>query len=154
VGDNIIREATQEDILYIYNIEKACFEKPWAYSMFEEEITDNDKARYFVIEYNSEIVGYSGYWKILEESHIMNIAIKPGHQGKGLGRLLLEYMIGAFEAEKVERATLEVGVGNNKAISLYLSAGFMIKGIRKKYYNGREDAYIMWKEMGVKNDKA
>jgi len=149
-----IREATQNDIPYIYDIEKKCFEKPWSYSMFEEEITDNDKARYFVIEYNSEIAGYAGYWKILEEAHIMNIAIKPGHQGKGLGRCLLEYMIKSFEAEKAERATLEVGVENNKAISLYSEAGFRIKGIRKKYYNGREDAYIMWKEMEIKDDKA
>ena len=38
---------------------------------------------------------------------------------------------------------IEVNVKNKIAQKLYLKYGFEILGIRKKYYDGIEDAYIM-----------
>ena len=41
--------------------------------------------------------------------------------------------------------TLEVDTENAPAIHLYEKFGFKNLGIRKKYYNGSRDAYIMTK---------
>ena len=40
--------------------------------------------------------------------------------------------------------TLEVRVGNVAAIQLYERFGFAPAGIRKRYYEGRDDAIVMW----------
>ena len=42
-------------------------------------------------------------------------------------------------------STLEVRAGNEAAIRLYESLGFVQAGIRKKYYpDNKEDAVVMW----------
>jgi [ribosomal protein S18]-alanine N-acetyltransferase len=141
----IFRAADRNDIEGIYSVEKESFKKPWTLEMFSEEIINNDRARYYVIEYNTEIIGYGGYWCIFDEAHIMNIAIKPEHRGIGIGELLLNGLIRTFMKENICKATLEVGANNKAAIGLYKKAGFVESGTRKGYYENTEDAIIMWK---------
>jgi ribosomal-protein-alanine N-acetyltransferase len=84
-------------------------------------------------------------WLILDEAHITNIAVHPGHRRRGVGRLLMETLMKEAVRLNMERMTLEVRVSNKEAISLYKSLGFEEGGIRKGYYsNNREDALIMW----------
>ncbi len=47
--------------------------------------------------------------------------------------------------EKVMKKTLEVRKSNEKALNLYKKQGFILEGIRKEYYENKEDALIMWK---------
>jgi ribosomal protein S18 acetylase RimI-like enzyme len=44
---------------------------------------------------------------------------------------------------EVEKAVLEVDTENVAAISFYKKVGFTTQGIRKKYYEGKKDAYLM-----------
>lgn len=122
--------------------------------MFRQELTDNDKARYFVVEYNSDVIGYVGYWHIIDEAHITNMAVVPWHRRKGVGRFILDMLFDRFDTDDIKRATLEVEKGNEQAIGLYEKAGFEIKGVRKNYYGAGRDALIMWKEEGKKNDQS
>lgn len=141
------RIVNEKDIDSILAIENECFQKPWTLNMFVEDIVVNDKARYYVVEYNTEIIGYAGYWHIQDEAHITNIAIKPKYQRAGIGTLLLKNMLLILAKENIKRATLEVKKSNKMAIKLYEQAGFMIEGTRKAYYENSEDALIMWKEL-------
>lgn len=90
------------------------------------------------------IAGFIGIWFMVEEAHIVSVAVREAERGKGLGELLL---IGAMElaiARGCRAATLEVRVSNIPAISLYEKYGLMRVGLRKKYYtDNREDAHIM-----------
>ena len=147
-----IRLAEEEDIGSIYEIEKICFDRPWTYEMFTDELSRNDKARYFVIEYDKEIIGYAGYWQIIDEAHIMNIAVRPDFRKKGAGSTLIGFLLMKFREEGIMKATLEVRAGNVNAVRLYQKAGFRIAGKRKKYYDNKEDALIMWKEAADDND--
>lgn len=141
------RAAVENDIDSIFMIENECFQKPWTREMFTKDIINNEMARYYVIEYKSEIIGYAGYWHILDEAHITNIAVKPKYQNMGIGSLLLKNMLSLFKKYNIKKSTLEVNLCNETAIRLYEHAGFKVKGKRKAYYENGEDALIMWKEV-------
>lgn len=129
----------------IMEIETEAFPDPWSRSAMIHELTDNEFGCYFVIRKNGKIVGYCGYWRILEEAHITNIAVASGYRGQGFGRRLLLYVLLYAAESGAESMTLEVRPSNAAAVALYESLGFRVEGIRRKYYtNNGEDALIMW----------
>lgn len=91
-----------------------------------------------------DLAGFVGIWRMLNEAHIVSIAVKSEFRGCGLGELLI---IGAIEqamAMKIDVMTLEVRFSNLVAQNLYSKYGFNKVGVRKNYYsNDREDAVIM-----------
>ena len=136
------------DVTYldrIYEIECLSFTMPWSQEAIKEELSSLDFSRYFVLELENTTVAYSGYWRIIEEGHITNVAVHPDYRHNGYGELLMCGMIEDAIEHGVIAMTLEVRVSNENAIKLYEKVGFVIEGIRPKYYtdNG-EDAYIMW----------
>ena len=90
---------------------------------------------------NGEIVGFAGIWYSVDDAHITNIVVRKSYRNKGIGSLLLEKLIEL--AKPKTSLTLEVNTKNEIAQKLYLKYGFKNLGIRKKYYDGIEDAYIM-----------
>jgi ribosomal-protein-alanine N-acetyltransferase len=93
-----------------------------------------------------EVIGIGCLWAILEEAHITILAIDPDYQGKGLGEALLFQLLVSAWKRKLERATLEVKVSNQRAINLYQKFGFKEAGHRKGYYQDTgEDALILWR---------
>jgi len=140
----LIRPMEERDIEEIAKIEEMCFAVPWTKSMFEEEMRNPD-AHYLVAELAGIIVGYIGFWKVIDEGHITNIAVHPGFRRRGCGRELIAAMIARAKELGITAATLEVRVSNKTAISLYESFGFTASGIRRKYYSDNdEDALLMW----------
>jgi len=90
------------------------------------------------------IVGFAGIWMMVDEAHLVTIAVAPAHRGKGLGELLLVSMIDLACILGASRMTLEVRVSNHVAQSLYRKYGFKNEGVRRRYYSDNgEDALIM-----------
>jgi [ribosomal protein S18]-alanine N-acetyltransferase len=90
------------------------------------------------------IVGFVGMWIMVDEAHIINIAVRASHRGKGVGELLLISSIEMAEKLRARVATLEVRITNKVAQNLYTKYGFRQAGIRKGYYtDNKEDALIM-----------
>ena len=90
------------------------------------------------------IIGFSGLWLMVDESHITTIAVHPAYRGRGLGELLLNSMVGISYEIGARHVTLEVRVSNTIAQSLYRKYGFEIAGTRRRYYSdNQEDAFIM-----------
>ncbi len=58
---------------------------------------------------------------------IFGFGISPEYQEKGYGKSLLNLLIAKITAHKTRYITLEVGSENQRAFSLYKSAGFQIK---------------------------
>jgi [ribosomal protein S18]-alanine N-acetyltransferase len=90
------------------------------------------------------VIGFAGIWLMVDEAHLVTIAVAPGERGKGLGELLLVSMIDLSCILGATVMTLEVRVSNHVAQSLYRKYGFKNEGVRRRYYtdNG-EDALIM-----------
>lgn len=140
----MIRPIKSQDIEQILTIEKLSFSVPWSEEDFYSELK-NPRAHYLVFEEKGQVIGYAGFWQVLDEGHITNIAITPLFQNKGFGKKLIEAMLNNARTLKIEKMTLEVRESNVNALKAYSSVGFHIEGRRSQYYtNPNEDAIIMW----------
>ncbi len=95
------------------------------------------------------VIGYSGFWFILDEAHISTIAVHPDWRGQRVGESLFVAMLEHALTLGSVTATLEVRVTNERAQGLYRKYHFAVVGRRKHYYrdNG-EDALLMTAELG------
>lgn len=142
-----------KDIADVLVVEQASFSTPWTEAMFANELISNPRAHYLVVEVSQKIVGYVGFWQVLDEGHITNIAIHPDYRRHGYAKTLIEFMFNYAKTMKIERMTLEVRVSNIPAQHLYKGFGFKVAGERKRYYtdNG-ENALIMWLGFNEENE--
>ncbi|SFA57904.1 [SSU ribosomal protein S18P]-alanine acetyltransferase [Anoxybacillus pushchinoensis] len=143
--DVSFRFMTLQDLDRIIEIEQLSFTLPWSRSSFYQELTNNPYARYIVLEYDRQVIGYCGMWLVMDEAHITNIAVLPQFRGKKLGEALMRQAMALAREEGAKTMTLEVRVSNVVAQSLYRKLGFLNGGIRKRYYSdNQEDALVMW----------
>ena len=94
------------------------------------------------------VVGYGGFWFIVDEAHISTIVVHPDWRGQGVGESMLVNMLEQALDLGALTATLEVRVTNAPAQALYRKYEFEQTGRRKRYYrdNG-EDALLMTAEL-------
>ena len=135
-----------EHVTQVAALEKICFGAHWTPTNFYKEL-DNPRCHYFVTVNADRVLGYLGYWQILEEAHITSVGVQPAHRKKKLAQRMLCYMLEQCTREGVEWITLEVKASNIAAQKLYEKFGFAVMGRRKNYYQAeKEDALIMWTE--------
>ena len=120
------------------------FDNFWSYNILKQEL-ENKTTTYIVAKENNEVVGFAGISTCLDEATLNNIVVKKSCRGRGIGGELLESLIDLCGDLHMRTFTLEVDTENAPAIHLYEKFGFKNLGIRKKYYNGSRDAYIMTK---------
>lgn len=145
--NNIVISASNlNDAEDIYEISRLSFHSPWTLDSIKKELMINGSARYATARINKRCIGYGGVWIILDEAHVINIAVHPEYRGIGTGEKILQALIEMCKLENVREMTLEVRKSNIAALSLYRKFGFIEEGIRRKYYvDNQEDAIIMWK---------
>ncbi|HBY21660.1 MAG: ribosomal-protein-alanine N-acetyltransferase [Clostridiales bacterium GWE2_32_10] len=143
-GKILIKRMTNGDINDIVELEKKSFHNPWTKEMFENELM-HDNVYYFIAEHNNNLIGYVGFWHIVDEAHVTNICVDSSAQRNGVGMLMMGHLIDFCKSKNIIGVTLEVRKLNEKAINFYHKLGFKNEGIRKNYYsNPQEDAIIMW----------
>lgn len=142
-----IKEMTLSDFEEIKEILQTDFDEFWTPSILKSEL-ESDLSKYIVAKQENQIVGFAGVIILPDDVEITNIVTKKSERKKGIGKLLLDKLIQmAFELEK--DISLEVNEKNEAAINLYKKAGFKEVGIRKKYYNGIDNAIIMTKNFTI-----
>ncbi|MGE3126809.1 MAG: ribosomal protein S18-alanine N-acetyltransferase [Fimbriimonadaceae bacterium] len=135
--------ATEEHVESVARIEKSAHVTPWRLESFRRELTNPDGI-FLVAQQGGTVVGYALAWIIVDEAHIVNVAVEAEHRGRGTGRILVEQLLEESRRRGARCATLEVRVGNEAAVGLYRKLGFVEAGLRKRYYHGVADALIMW----------
>lgn len=78
-----------------------------------------------------------------EEAHLDLLAVKPGYQRAGVGRLLLEWLEESALVAGVSIIYLEVRAGNAAAQRFYESLGYRRVRQLHGYYRGTEAAVCM-----------
>ncbi|MGO4348279.1 ribosomal protein S18-alanine N-acetyltransferase [Paenibacillus sp. MCAF9] len=148
VNKLIFRAMTMADIPAIVAIEQEAFTSPWTVEAFTNELMNNLFARYMIMEYEDQIIGYGGMWVIMDEAHVTNIAVRSDYRGQGLGNCLLNELQRTAVFFGAVKMTLEVRPSNEIAQNLYRKYGFEPAGVRPRYYSdNNEDALIMWAEL-------
>ncbi len=150
------------DIPQVLEIDRLSFPLPWSEASYRHELTANPASHFLVMmdpqaqvqpkllarwlgaRSSRKVVGYAGFWLVVDEAHISTIAVRPEYRGQGLGEQLLVALLKRALDLGAAMATLEVRVGNGVAQNLYRKYGFEEVGRRKHYYrdNG-EDALLM-----------
>lgn len=116
---------------------------PWSRQVFQRELF-NPAARVRGVFIKDKLVGYISSHIVLDEAHIVTLAIESTHQRLGLGCLLLSDMIRILSGEGVKTCTLYVRPSNTPALNLYKRFGFKVIGVRKHYYSDNgEDGVVM-----------
>lgn len=145
----IIRLMKDIDIPDIMEIETVSFgTHHWTKESFKSEIR-SDTGNYYSLYDDDEgkVLGYAGFWLIMDEAHVTTIAVHPEYRRKFLGELLLQHLIERSAWRKAKWLTLEVRISNAAAQNLYYKYNFASLGLRRKYYQDNdEDALIMWTE--------
>ncbi|MDL2287519.1 ribosomal protein S18-alanine N-acetyltransferase [Eubacteriales bacterium OttesenSCG-928-G02] len=122
-------------------IEKSSLDVPWSKSELLKVI-DNTSAVYYVFYYNNTPCGIGGYYKVIDEMQINNIAVLKDYRGKGIGSIILNTLIQS--GKDIKTVTLEVAENNTAAVALYRKHGFVRVGIRNNYYKN-QNAILMTK---------
>ena len=143
-----IRLLELTDIDAIEAIEQRAYPTPWSRSMFASELAKPTSICLGAFE-GRDLVGYIINSRYVDAWHVMNVAVDPQHQRRGIATALLERLFEETQGDERRGYTLEVRVSNEEAIRLYEKLGFEPRGIRRGYYtDNREDALIMWRDAG------
>ena len=143
-----IRTLDLSDLDAIEQIEQQAYPTPWSRSMFASELAKPTSICLGAFE-GRDLVGYIINSRYVDAWHVMNVAVHPEHQRRGVATALLEKLFERTRGDERRGYTLEVRVSNKEAIKLYEQLGFERHGIRRAYYtDNREDALIMWRDAG------
>lgn len=135
------------DIENVLEIERMSFPSPWTRGMFMEELSNRDFSFYLVARIKDKIVGYGGFWLVLDEAHLGNLAVHPDFRKRRIGERILIHLLELGKSKGANMMSLEVRENNIIARSLYEKLGFRMVAIRKGYYaDTKEDAYIYMKD--------
>lgn len=122
------------------------FDNFWNYEIFKEELVNNNSS-YLVARYDDEIICYGGIKIVLDVADVMNIVTRKDKRNMGFGRFILNELITIASEEGCKSITLEVNENNKPAIHLYELFDFKQVGLRKKYYDGTDNAILMTLEL-------
>lgn len=128
----LLRRMTEDDVDAALAIERRIYhDTPWDRYAFFSELRKVRHSLYLAVEDAGQLVALIGTWFTLSEAHVTNIAVDPAYQHMGLGRFLMQFMIGRAIDYGSQKMTLEVRTNNDIAKHLYRSLGFQDGKIKK-----------------------
>jgi ribosomal-protein-alanine N-acetyltransferase len=115
---------------------------------FKEELARPWSRAFVARDDAARITGFLLSWHVVDELHILDVAVAPASRRHGIGRALVAAAIDYAKKENAVRLLLEVRPSNAVAIALYRALGFLPYGVRKRYYSDDEDALEMMLTLG------
>ena len=130
----------------VLGIERAAYPSPWTERIFHDELAQaRAGARHYVAGLvGGEVVGYAGMLYAGDDAHVTNVAVADEWRGRGVATELLLEIAWAARGHGCAAMSLEVRHSNVGAQSLYRRFGFVPAGTRRRYYENRDDAIVMW----------
>lgn len=143
-----IRPMLSADLSAVIRNETRAYAFPWSPGIFADCLAAEHEC--WVLAEGDELIGHGILSAAAGEAHLLNLCVARDHQGRGLGRLLAEWMIERARLRQAGIIFLEVRPSNRAACQLYDSIGFCDVGRRPGYYpdaRGSEDARVMAMEL-------
>ncbi|MFQ5883463.1 MAG: ribosomal protein S18-alanine N-acetyltransferase [Thermoplasmata archaeon] len=144
----MIRKATSEDMSILLEMEKRCFADRAAYTREQIEwFLNSAHAVTFLSFRENGAVGSVMLSMRSRRGKVVSIGVMPEWRERGIGKELMHHAEKWFNNIGVKEVELEVNVSNQEAANMYSSLGYRTVRILKKYYHGKEDAYLMRKKL-------
>jgi ribosomal-protein-alanine N-acetyltransferase len=142
----------EEDVDAALRIDRMSFRRPWGRLSFMEELSAHGAIGLVVragpVPGGDEIAAYICCRLVMDEIHILRLAVAPGWHRRGFAAFLLAEALETARRNGAVEAFLEVRSSNLAALSLYRKIGFCVAGKRPSYYpDNREDALILKKKL-------
>lgn len=138
-----IRWLIRRDMPEVLAIEGESFEFPWT----EDDFTRCLRQRNCIgmaAECDDEIVGFMIYELYKTRLHLLNFAVAESHRRRGVGRQMIEKLVGKLSLQRRTRVMLEVRETNLAAQLFFRSCGFRAVSVLRSFYDDSpEDAYLM-----------
>ncbi len=142
------RQMALEDISAVIQLENEVYQFPWTDRIFKDCIRVGYDC--WLAHLGTTVVAHAVISIAAGESHILNLSVTSNHQGKGIGKQFIQFLLNIARNKRAQIMMLEVRPSNIRAINCYSSAGFNEIGCRKDYYpapNGKEDALLFAKQI-------
>jgi ribosomal-protein-alanine N-acetyltransferase len=127
-------------------VEDRVYPYPWSRANFLDSLASGYQA-WVLRDQAMRLLGYFLVMQVVDEAHLLNVAVAEEWQGQGLGRFLLNQSVACARGQGMESMLLEVRPSNVRALGIYERYGFEQIGRRKGYYPAadqqREDAIVM-----------
>ena len=144
-----LRRATEDDLIGLMELERSTFvTDAWSERSMRTEVTGEHG--YYLVAFDADAPGaIDGYAGLLAprgagEADIQTIAVAEHARRRGLGRVLMNALIGEARKRGARQVFLEVRADNPGAQTLYRSLGFEEIGVRPRYYQpDGVDAVVM-----------
>ncbi len=91
--DPTIRRLAYADLPQVIAIERRAFPTPWSLAMFVLELSKSSGVC-LAATVEGRVTGYVVCSRYADVWHVMNVAVDPDHRRRGLGRALLEHLLG------------------------------------------------------------
>ena len=135
-----------QDVEAVMAIENLAYSFPWTRGNFLDSLASRHDA-WTLRDTDDCLVGYFLLMHAVDETHLLNITLRPDLHGKGLGRVLMNKVVALSRKAGMQSIVLEVRPSNPHAFAVYQHIGFRQIGLRRNYYpaagGAREDAIVM-----------
>lgn len=139
-----MRPMQHTDLSEVMAIENQSYEFPWTEGIFNDCLKNQYLSTLYVT--NKQILAYTVSQFVVDECHLLNLCVRKEDRGRGVGKMMVRYLMNQARQNDMGSIFLEVRMSNKAAIHLYDKLGFNEIGIRRDYYpsnNGREDALVL-----------
>jgi ribosomal-protein-alanine N-acetyltransferase len=127
----------------VLDIESHSFEFPWSEDEFIRALRQRNCIG-MVAELNEVVVGFMIYELHKNRLHILNFAVSRDYRRNGVGRSMVEKLIGKLSYQRRSRILLEVRETNLPAQLFFKNVGFQAVSVLRDFYEDTtEDAYVM-----------
>ncbi len=138
-----IRWMIRRDMPEVLAIENGSFEFAWSEDDFIRCLRQRNCIG-MVAEYDERVVGFMIYELHKDQLHVLNFAVRPDVRRRGVGRQMVEKLIGKLSQQRRNRVLLEIRETNLAAQVFFRNLGFMATSVLRDYYDDTtEDAYVM-----------
>jgi len=134
-----VRDVHAGDLDRLVALQEACFHgEAWTRGMLAEEL---GRPGGLFLGIGTPLDGFACAWAVLDELHLLQIAVAPAAQRRGLASTLHAALLVAARPH-ASAGWLEVRADNAPAIAFYEHHGWRRVGVRPRYYANATDAWV------------
>lgn len=135
-----------DDVDDVFAVEQSVYPHPWTRANFVDSLKSGYHG-WVLRDARGQLAGYFLLMGVVDEAHLLNVAVAAPYQRQGVGLYLLDRIAACARGLSMTSILLEVRPSNLRALGIYERYGYREIGRRKGYYPAhhgqREDAIVM-----------